>query len=45
MKTRFIQSVVKTAQTTRTEMPWERGYRREVMIARRKGVVEQRKSA
>lgn len=45
MKTRFIQAVVKTAQTTRTEMPWERGTRRAAMIARRDTVVEQRKSA
>lgn len=34
-KARFIKSVVEAAQKSDTQMPWERGARREAMIARR----------
>ncbi|WP_295316338.1 hypothetical protein [Roseobacter sp.] len=39
MKTnkRFIRSVIKTADTSKTEMPWQRGVRRAAFIAKRAG--------
>ncbi|MGR3270311.1 hypothetical protein [Thalassococcus profundi] len=45
MKTRFIKSIVKTAQTTEVEMPWTRGARRTAFIAKRTAAPVQRKSA
>ncbi|CUH74887.1 hypothetical protein [Tropicibacter naphthalenivorans] len=45
MKTRFIKSIVATAKTTETRLPWERGAPRAAMIARRTEQQDQRKSA
>lgn len=36
MKNRFIKSIVETARTIRTPLPWERGTPRTSMIERRK---------
>lgn len=35
MKTRFIKSVITTAQSNEAEMPWTRGKRRQAFIAKR----------
>lgn len=34
-RTRFIKSVLKTAETSEVKMPWERGATRNAMIAKR----------
>ncbi|MBO6865601.1 MAG: hypothetical protein JJ877_01045 [Thalassococcus sp.] len=34
-RTRFIKSVLNTAATTETKLPWERGATRQAMIAKR----------
>ncbi len=36
-RTRFIQSVVKTAQGDKTRLPWTRGVVRDVAVASRRG--------
>jgi len=43
--TRFVTSVIKSAQNDTPQMPWARGTRRAAFIAKRKGLVEVRKSA
>ena len=43
--TRFVTSVVKTAQEQTPQMPWARGARRAAFIAKRKGALELRKTA
>lgn len=45
MKTRFVKSVVATAKTTDVKMPWARGHRRDAMVAKRKDVTPERRSA
>ncbi|WP_323763586.1 hypothetical protein [Marinovum sp.] len=45
MKTRFITSAVQRARESKIDLPFARGQRRAEMIARRKPVVEVRKSA
>ncbi len=46
MKTRFIKSVIATAETSAAEMPWTRGKRRQAFIAKRaEQANEGRKSA
>ena len=36
MKTRFIKSVIATAETADVQMPWTRGKRRQAFIHKRK---------
>ncbi len=36
LSTRFIKNAIATAAETKTQMPWERGARREAFIATRK---------
>ena len=36
---RFIKSIVATAQDTSVQMPWERGARRQALIARRRAAL------
>ena len=43
--TRFVTSVVKTAQEDTPQMPWARGARRAAFIAKRKGTIALRKTA
>jgi len=47
MKTnkRFIKSIVDTAATETTVMPWARGSRRAAFIAKRNAASQERKSA
>ncbi len=49
MKTerRWIKTVIAEAQSCKVRLPWERGLRREAMIARRKAAepLPQRRSA
>ena len=44
-KSRFIASIVKTSREAEVQMPWARGARRAEMIARRKGLLVDRRSA
>lgn len=39
VRTRFIQSVIKTAQSCDTPMPWTRGGSRRASIARRQATT------
>lgn len=43
--TRFIKSVVDAAAKNDTVMPWARGSRRAAFIAKRKALIQERKSA
>lgn len=46
MKTRFIRSIIATAEQTEVEMPWKRGKRRQAFIAKRADkAVNKRKTA
>ncbi|MEM6303958.1 MAG: hypothetical protein AAF744_04515 [Pseudomonadota bacterium] len=45
MKTRFIKSATETAAKTDVQMPWTRGARRAVFIAKRRLQEPARKSA
>ena len=42
---RFINSVLKSAKDSKTQMPWTRGKRRAAFIARRQTSSEVRRSA
>ncbi|GGX54143.1 hypothetical protein GCM10007385_22930 [Tateyamaria omphalii] len=42
---RFIKSVTDAAKQDASKMPWARGKRREMFIAKRKAALELRKSA
>ncbi len=44
-QSRFIASIVKTSREADVQMPWARGARRAEMIARRKGLLDIRKTA
>jgi len=44
-RTRFIKSVIKTAQSQETNMPWTRGAPRQASIARRRVTGKSTKSA
>jgi hypothetical protein len=44
-KSRFIKSIVKTAETDTSDMPWTRGECRAVFISRRRNLAEARKCA
>lgn len=46
MKTRFIKSIIATAEQTEVEMPWKRGKRRQAFIAKRaEQAINKRKTA
>lgn len=36
VRTRFIQSVIKTAKSESTRMPWSRGVTRDILVAARR---------
>ena len=40
-KKRWLQSVIKASETVDTQMPWERGARREEFIARRTAKIDE----
>jgi len=44
-KSRFIKSVVKSAEENTTQLPWARGSRRAAFIAKRRDLPTLRKSA
>ncbi len=45
MKTRFIKSVIETAQTTKLDLPYQRGTRRMEMVAKRAAPLRRVKTA